>query len=109
MKKAILIMLLIALSIPSFARMGKKKREKMDSWLNHTKNELVTGWGPPERVADDGAGGEILVYSSRKYYNGTTYYNYKMFYVNRSSVIYHWRTSREAVPPQQINLSVYRY
>ena len=34
----------------------------MDSWVGSTKAMLISQWGSPTRVADDGQGGEILVY-----------------------------------------------
>lgn len=106
MKKATVLMLILALSISCLA-IGRKKREKMNSWLNHSKHELIMKWGPAPRVSDDGDNGQILIYYSTQYYDGTTYYNYRMFYVHPDGTIYSWRTSRQTVPPQRINVSLY--
>lgn len=96
-------MLLLALSIHCLA-IGKKKRAKLDSWLNHQKHELIMKWGPAQRTADDGDNGEVLIYYTTSYYDGTTYYHYTMFYANSDGNIYSWRTRNETVPPQQINV-----
>ncbi len=83
----------------------------MQSWVGSTKAQLYQSWGPPQSVTDDGQGGEILIYGS--YVNlgqqpGKVYNNYdgsvgytapqqqgytrtRMFYVNKSGVIYNWR------------------
>lgn len=108
MRKLFLIMLLLALSISCLA-IGKKKRAKMDSWLHHSKHELILKWGPPVRTTSDGADGEILIYCSTRYYDGNTFYNYRMFYANGSGEIYSWRISNDNVPPQQLNLNISRY
>lgn len=102
-------------------------KQVMDSWVGATKQRLVMNWGAPTRSADDGNGGEILVYAkqvyiqapSNSYYNSSgqmvtsqaqpiNYWEYKMFYVNGSGVIYHWLVQREQIPPMQIDLNVYR-
>ena len=116
MKRVILVIMLIALSIPGHAT-GRRKLEKikekvsktMDSWLDHSKHELVLSWGAPDRVSDDGASGEILVYASPFYYYGSDFYYYKMFYVNSSGNIYSWRTLIKNIPVQQVNLNVFHY
>lgn len=116
MKKTILVALLLAVSISCIA-IGKKKRAILDSWLRHTKHELIVAWGPPDRRCEDGSDGEIIIYAKVQqtagYYAfntwqpGRTFYNYTMFYVNADGLIYSWRTSRETVPPQQIDITVY--
>ena len=99
----------------------------MDSWLGHSKQELIMKWGPPARTASDGGTGEILVYAQQVYippssntfydnnnvghttYNqGVNYWDYKMFYVNSDSKIYYWMVKREQIPPTQIDLNIYR-
>lgn len=86
------------------------QREIMDSWLGHSRQEVIMKWGPPARTASDGGTGEILVYANQVYipqYN-LNYYDYKMFYVNSDGKIYHWMTKREQIPPTQIDLNIYR-
>ena len=105
MKKILIVLLLIGL-LPSC----KTTKKIMDSWLGHTKKELIIKWGPPARVASDGGDGEILIYSKQVYipqYN-LKYYDYKMFYVNSEGRIYRWLIKRERIPPTQIDLNIYR-
>ena len=98
-------------------------KKTMDSWIGSSKQQLIMSWGPPTRTADDGAGGEILVYSrqghippSTFYANngsstttqGQTYWDYKMFWINTQGKVYHWMTQREQIPPTQIDLNIYK-
>lgn len=64
-------------------------------------------WGPPARRVDDGASGEILIYSFPFYYNGVTTYNYRMFYADQDGKIYHWLMQSGTVPPQQMDVNLY--
>ena len=106
MKISILASLLIAISFSCLA-FGRKKLERtLNTYINHDKHELVMSLGPPARIASDGADGEIYIYASSFVYFSTTWYDYKMFYINRAGKIYTWRTSREQSPPQQINLFI---
>jgi hypothetical protein len=84
----------------------------MNSWVGKTKAELYKNLGKPNTITDDGQGGEILIYSSTEnmgqntgtmYSNGGNGVNYyttpqkrqysriKMFYVNKSGIIYRWK------------------
>lgn len=38
----------------------------MQSWVGHHYSELITAWGPPQQVFDDGNGGRILVYTATR-------------------------------------------
>jgi hypothetical protein len=38
----------------------------MESWLGHHQSELISSWGPPQQVFDDGSGGRIFVYSTNR-------------------------------------------
>jgi hypothetical protein len=84
----------------------------MDSWLGHTRQDLIMNWGPPQRTASDGGTGEILVYSRHVYMNLPSglinYYEYKMMYINSEGRIYHWMIQNQQVPPTQIDLNVYK-
>lgn len=80
----------------------------MDSWMGHSKQELLMKWGMPTRESSDGNGGQIVMYAYESYIPG--YFNvwdYKMFYINASGNIYYWRTQQQAVPPTQVDLNVY--
>jgi len=35
----------------------------MNYWIGYHQKELIKAWGPPNRTADDGDGGTILIYS----------------------------------------------
>ncbi len=91
-------------------------RKVMDSWIGASKQQLYMKWGPPTKTASDGGGGEILVYSEQGYNPGipnygvapSTYWDNKYFYVNSEGKIYHWMTKSEQIPPQQIDLNIYR-
>lgn len=56
MKKIIILILILALT--GCAHMNAV----MESWHNHHYSELLTTWGPPQQVFDDGQEGRILVY-----------------------------------------------
>ncbi|MBM3328769.1 MAG: hypothetical protein FJY67_04730 [Calditrichaeota bacterium] len=38
------------------------EREIMDSWMGAHESEVIAAWGPPDRIAEDGKGGKILIY-----------------------------------------------
>jgi hypothetical protein len=56
---AVLPVLLITLSGCLAGRMNSI----MSSWQGHHYSELITRWGPPQAVYEDGQGGRILVYT----------------------------------------------
>ena len=91
------------------------QREIMDSWLNHSKQELVMSWGPPSRVYDNSPNGEVLIWAQQGYMPGfggnpgITFWDYKYMYIDNNGKIYSWRTNRQPVPPQQIDLNIRRY
>ena len=91
------------------------QRAVLDSWLNHTKRELVMKWGPPTRVFDNAPDGEILIYARQGYAPGfggnpgISYWDYKYMYINNDGKIYYWRTQRQSIPPQQIEIYKRRY
>lgn len=86
----------------------------MNSWIGQTKQNLIMNWGPPVKTASDGGSGEILVYSSKVYIPGNqyaapqTYWDNRYFYVNSDGKVYHWTIKQERIPPQQIDLNIYK-
>lgn|GEM_PF-5164292 len=38
----------------------------LNSWMGSHKSEIIRSWGPPDRYADDGKGGEIMIWEDRK-------------------------------------------
>jgi hypothetical protein len=111
----IFLLVLIAVFITScFA-----SQNTMQSWIGKTKAELYQRFGPPERITDDGQGGEILIYEKTDEGGGSNQQNsvspnqsnsaamslytpvniqhdkvtyIKMFYCNKQGIIYHWRS-----------------
>lgn len=95
-------------------------RKALDSWLGSSKQNLIMSWGPPQRVFDNSPNGEILIYAKQVYIAPSTYYygnhpatiagqnywNYTYMYVDTEGKIYSWRTERQQVPPQQIDLYI---
>lgn len=83
----------------------------MNSWIGSTKSNLVLHFGPPPQTASDENGGNVFVYSQRHYgnFNGSVvdYWEYKMFYINQSGIVYHWRIERSPNPPTRIDLNLF--
>lgn len=74
--------------------------------MGATKQKLYLSWGPPARTTDDGNGGEILIYAHQVYVPEwhMHYWDYKMMYVDQDGKIYHWRTSRQDIPPTEVDV-----
>ena len=86
-----------------------KKDSKFNSWMGAHKHDLIMSWGPPARTADDGNGGQILIYANHYYNQGMNFdwWDYTMFYANQTGILYHWMTRRENVPPTQLNIDLW--
>jgi hypothetical protein len=86
-------------------------RKTMDSWVGLSEQRLIESWGPPARIASNGGNGKVLIYSAEVYspYTNSTIYRNTMVFTRQDGTIYHWIVQNGVVPPQQINLSVYRY
>jgi len=80
------------------------KKTKLDTWIGSSKHQLILSWGPPVRTENDGNGGEVLVYAHEVYIPEYRqhYWDYKMMYADKDGKIYHWRMSRQQIPPTQI-------
>ncbi|WP_444897420.1 hypothetical protein ACJJIQ_07440 [Microbulbifer sp. ANSA003] len=109
--KKITIILFLLLSTLLAGGCASQVNKAMQSWVGHHKADLIASWGPPNQVADDGRGGEILIYNSyvnlgqtpgrvqTDYWGNTTYtvpqqngyQRTRMFYVNPEGYIYNWR------------------
>lgn len=118
--KLIVTGLLVALAFSCLAQRKKKIENNMNSWLGHTKQELLLSWGMPARETEDGNGGQIVAFTHGGSTDGINlgygnrippdaWYDYRIFYINAEGRIYSWRTKREHIPPQQIDLRVYHY
>ncbi len=62
----------------------------MNSWMGATKSQLLSVWGPPDRVTSDGQDGEILVYDKTASMNGLVLTRSRCFYFNKEGKIYYW-------------------
>lgn len=83
------------------------QKKILNTWIGSSKYNLIQSWGPPSRTADDGNGGEVLIYADQVYAPELhlNYWNYKMMYAHPNGIIYHWRTSRKEIPPTQVNVT----
>lgn len=128
MKKILTLLFLFSLLLSCAST-----QKAMNSWIGHTKRDLIMQFGPPSRTADDGANGEIVVYAKQVYISsmhlsgiatpdanggvytspGTNtpsqnYWQYTMYFINTEGEIYHWLIQKQQVPPTQIDLNVYK-
>jgi hypothetical protein len=78
------------------------QKEILDSWLGHTKNELLMKWGIPTRSTDDGNGGQVLAYEGRRTIGGfifgnyieNTYTDFTEIFVDSKNIIYYWHIGK---------------
>lgn len=109
MKKTILMIAVIGVVLIGC----QTTQQVMNSWIGHTKHELILSWGPPTSVMDDGNGGEILIYDKRINMGSTTngsasvnsngnidysertrdgsFTSRRMMYVDKEGKIYYWK------------------
>jgi hypothetical protein len=98
-KKISILVVLIALFTLMACATGPSKKEIHESWLGAHKSQLIKSWGPPNRYASDGKGGEILIYEKSRTtgaiisgtYFETTNVKFSEFYVNENGYIYYYR------------------
>ena len=87
---------------PSQKVLDAKEDALFNKWLNHSKAELIQGWGQPDSTQADGKGGEVLIYKERVDYKSVMNQNYtgkqysfrKEMFINADSVIYYWKAWR---------------
>jgi hypothetical protein len=77
-------------------------REVMDSWVGHSKHELLMSMGSPNQTSSDGNGGEIITYIYQSSFYGNVKNVYKHFYCDYNGRIYHWLVQDRPVPPTQV-------
>lgn len=109
MKRFVLLVAVILL----FAGCAGRINKTMKSWMGAHKSQLIRSWGPPTRVADDGQGGEVLIYEYHESFQTqgkattqkrggkyvTTYQpgqtinvdKYRMFWADENGVLYGWK------------------
>jgi len=85
-----------------------KQVSVLNSWVGGTKSNLYRSWGAPDRVTDDGNGGEIATYTKSFQSGGMAYTNngittytapetkssVYMFYSSKDGMIYQWKYFR---------------
>ena len=99
---------LLALITITGCNSTKKLEQNLNSWLGHSKQELILKWGPPNQTTSDGSNGEILVYTRHVYYvlnnNPVDYWEYRMMYADAGGKIYHWLFRRNPNPPNRVDV-----
>ncbi|MHB8403622.1 MAG: hypothetical protein ACYDCN_16610 [Bacteroidia bacterium] len=118
MKKIILVSLIVS-SCALFHRTEKE----MNMSLQQNTQYLMMNYGAPTEKVSDGGDGEIWVYATNiyrapytlygssgasTYVPSSNYWQYKMFYVNKQKIVYHWLYKTETIPPQRIDMSIYQ-
>jgi len=107
--KTTALILLLTLAGCATTNFADTEKTNMDSWVGHTKVELVQTWGPPLKVDSDQQGGEIYTYEksvTMGQFPGQVYgtnqgiaytqarpatvTRVRMFYINKEGKIYHW-------------------
>ena len=83
----------------------------LQSWVGHSRRELLAAWGPPDRESSDGNGGKVLTYErvsgyitpgevsgdnhSNRFivskFEGNQTTHHQVLYVNAAGRIYRWR------------------
>ncbi len=74
------------------------------NWLGCTKNEVVKKMGKPSKKGNDGAGNDALLYSKAI----KEHFHYTIFYFNANNLVTNWRSFEEKLPPEKIDLAIYR-
>lgn len=78
-------------------------KKAIQSWLGHTKSEIILSWGPPQNISSDGNGGEILIYGTERTIYAPiqntvvqrTQQSYRHVYCNSFGRIYHIRWGQQ--------------
>jgi hypothetical protein len=85
------------------------EKNALDSWIGKTKHDLIMEAGYPTRIDPDGDGGEVLLWSQDLYnpFTGNKFYKYTMYFVNKNDIVYHWLVQQGAIPPQQLDISLF--
>lgn len=84
---AITTVLLVGCAFPDI---NADEKQMMDSWLGHYKAEVIRSWGPPDRITEDGANGQVIVYHHRFRFDNSIMVRRRMFYVKPDGLIYQW-------------------
>jgi len=116
MKTKLLFLFVLFLTSCSSTHLSKVQLEEqklMNSWIGHTKSELLQTWGPAKNISSDGKGGEIYSFektlsfgqSAGQIYSGSNnniYYTNPQnrvatriynFFIDKNGKIYTWQLS----------------
>lgn len=122
--RSLTLLLIIFISLSAQAQSRRKIEREMNSWMGSSKKELIFNYGPVSAIADDGDGGEILIFSSRFSRDNPSlvddgygnlvvkqgmryqYYRHRMFYVGRDGKAYAWKYQDNEIPPQQMQIQI---
>ena len=101
------LLLILIISCQSSQKLQRTRDAKEDavfnSWINHSKSQLINQWGQPDSSMSDGKGGQILIYKEgvdyksvmNGKYTGPQFSFRKEMYINADSSIYSWRAKRK--------------
>jgi hypothetical protein len=108
-----LLLLIFLLSFFSSCFSSRKTTESMKVWLGEKKHNLIMSYGPPDKISEDGAGGEVLVYITN-YYTPVTSTSpantlsnaqqFKMYFINPEGIIYHCLVKNQQIAPTQVEV-----
>jgi hypothetical protein len=86
------------------------EKKVLDSWIGADRHALLVSSGLPARTETIGNGEEVLVYSQQMSspYSGRQFYKNTLFFVRANGTIYHYLVQRGEIPPQRIDLTLYR-
>jgi len=92
---------------------SRKTTESMNLWLGEKKHKLIMRYGPPDKISEDGAGGEILVYitnyaapfpANNTVNTISNAQQFKMYFITPEGIIYHFLVKYQQVPPTQVEV-----
>lgn len=93
-----IFVLVTLLSTATACGANAQTRKTLDSWLGHTKKELLQQWGLPDREGSDGDGGYILAYRTRDMKGE----KWTSFFIDSTNIVRSWTT--KPIPPQVIKV-----
>ena len=109
MKKVFLLFVLIYLVTGCAVNKTGK-----DWWRGLTKIELMQEHGLPVQAIGDGRGGELVLFSklfdypTTRYQAGYTIYQKILYFMDSTGKAYARNIDKSAVPPDRVDLTIYR-
>ena len=87
---AAVLVLCFLVALGACAGWAKKNDKIMTSWEGKHYSQLVTEWGPPQRVMEIADGEKMMVYSEWVPMGSGGYWRHRTFWVNAKGIIYRW-------------------